>query len=222
MNAIQPPYVARRLTDPHVQVWVTLRFAPHPLSIADILADVRPRAPMLRHSLSALLARWCQAGHVERVGQRPVRYLMTVSSRQFADPPVIAREPAHWTQAKPARQRLWAAARVMRSFDIVMLRMAADVRMERAADFIRILTRANYLRASTDTVGTTRWSWIERPGPLAPVVRRVDHDGLPHLYLIDRNTGARVTVPVRPHHQQRPKGWTGCTASKGGEINHVC
>lgn len=203
--------IDRRLTDREVQTWVELRFADRPLSIDELLGALAARAPWVRGQLTATLLRWVAWGHVWRVTTRPATYRMAAASTALADPPrqsMLDRAPAHWTQTRPARQRLWTAARVLRSFDLVSLRMAADVSEERAKDFVRLLTRTNYLRRDDDHMGTTRWAWVERPGPLAPVARRIMVDGLPALCLVDRNTGHRMTVPVRPHRQDRPSGWS--------------
>ena len=201
-----PPSVRQRLQDPIVQTWVELRFADKPLSLADIIMSVRERADARAREIIGWIDRWVAQGLVSRQG-RPATFAMAAPALAMANPPAPKASgtmPRHWTQDHPARQKLWTAARILKRFDRVTLQMAAGVSKGSVGDFLRLLTRARYLRRFVDDNGNELWGWIEQTGPRAPVSRRLSIDGNSVLRIVDRNHPDRtIDVAVRTHPQNR-------------------
>lgn len=207
-----------RLTDPLIQTWVELRFAQAPLTAAAIVLAVRQRTGADLRQIMGAVDGWVRAGLVT-VDQ--ATYAMTdIARRRSSPPPVDHRSapPRHWTQRRPARQRLWTAARILRSFDIVTLRRSADVVEARARDFIRIFERAGYLRRGLTATGQLHWTWARGVGPQAPVVRRVVEHDRTIQRVVDRNDGGIIDIVTRPHRPDR----TPATGPMEREVNHVC
>jgi hypothetical protein len=106
------------------------------------------------------------------------------------------------TNARPfkvpsAHQRLWKAARVLKTFDAIVLSSAAAVAETTAREFLGLLSRANYVVVTTRANGKTgvinRYRLATNTGPRAP--RRVFD------YLEDGNSGA--FVPLKPAQNNR-------------------
>lgn len=188
MNFVAAP----RMRDPELAAWTALRFAPRPLSVADIVLGNGPaRCPSLNlHETLALLDRWHGAGLVEQSADRRL-YTMAQRAKALRDPPAVPvppREPA----ARSTRQRIWSAIRVMRSFDLVEVCFAATVEKAAARRVLNQLTRAGYL-VRTDRPGDDqpRWRLGRACGPKHP---SVECAGRTVVALIDRNSGARFAL----------------------------
>ena len=201
MNAIAFP---DRLLHPSTQVWVELRFAARPLGLGEIVLAVRRQVTVRVGTVHRTLRRWVQAGLVEIIG-KPEAYQMTAQARRLPDPPLpdYGTETVRdgWTEHRGPRQRLWTAMRVLKRFDLVTLRMSADVTEPRAKEFLRNMVRAGYLREMPPTSPMASAGWAIGPrqcGPLSPIVRYRMVDGRPFLRVVDRNDGTVIDVPIRP------------------------
>ncbi|MEQ1688371.1 MAG: hypothetical protein ABL874_07340 [Sphingopyxis sp.] len=200
--------LAARITHAPTQAWVELRFAKAPLTFADIYFAVRGRAPSITSpTLWTHLRAWMRGGFVRASGH-PVHYAMADNARAMAGPPAITRvrKTRHWTERRTARQRLWSAMRVLKRFDLVQLRLAADVSEPRAKDFLRIMTRAGYLRSDIG-VGQIIPTWARGTrgwGPLAPSSFRLIVEGRPVMRVTDHNDGAVIDLPLRAHRAAAP------------------
>lgn len=200
MNAVAYP---DRLAHPATQLWVELRFASRPLDLGEIVLAVRSRVLVRVAAIHRTLSDWARAGFVE-VSGRPHAYQLTAEARRLPDPPSAAEESAPiravWNENRGPRQRLWSAMRVLKRFDLVTLRMSADVTELRAKEFLRNMVRAGYLREVPPASAAAPAFWAigaRHCGPLPPVVRYRLINGRPVLRVIDRNDHTVIDVPIR-------------------------
>ncbi|SCW56051.1 hypothetical protein SAMN02927924_01356 [Sphingobium faniae] len=180
-----------RMHNPKLAAWTLLRFAQAPLSIADIVCSDGPTLPL--GDILELLNRWRGAGLIERI-DKPESYIMHQKAKAFRNPPTVGAVPRE-PKPRSTRQRIWSAIRVMRSFDLVELCMAASVDRRPARNFLNQLTRAGYL-VRTDRGDGEQPHWrLGRPsGSKHP---SVEYDRRRTVVaLIDRNSGERF--PLSP------------------------
>lgn len=199
--------LAQRLSDPVIQAWVELRFAKTPLSFGALVLAVCERCgPVRAGHLWCQLKHWLSAGFVEARGH-PVHYAMADTAKAHSSPPPapVRRAPRHWTERRTPRQRLWSAMRVLKRFDLVQLRIAADVTEANAKNFLRIMTRAGYCHI-TPAAMSGHLSWALGPrhcGPLPPAVHYLRGPCTSIMRVTDRNDGTIVDVPQRLHWPAR-------------------
>lgn len=183
-----------RVADPRVQTWVELRFAQQPMTMGEIVLAVRDRASTATLGLiDQLLVGWHRLGLVERTS-RPVLWSMTSAAKGQSNPPEqLPRTVQHWTERRGPRSRMWTAMRVLKRFDLVQLKLAADVSEPVAKQFLSIMERAGYLTrtGSCWREGTRPW------GPKHPAIqyqRLADHSV---MRIRDRNSGEEFDVRLR-------------------------
>jgi len=213
--AVTSPYaVAPRLKNPAQALWTELRFAPEPVDELDLLVaavghceDARPTRGATLKLLETLLGRWVSARLVDVVDGKPPRYSLERNCLNMASPPLL---PAP-TRRNPLprrnqRQRLWSAMRVLRSFDLTTLIIAAEANPRSARDMIDVLERGGWLVRTADgwsTAAARRW------GPLAPTWSRGHDDGHPVVRVTDNRDGTLITLrgrrgPRRERPASRP------------------
>lgn len=190
-----------RMHNPMLSARTFLRFETRPVTLGAIVeaTDYAPLSDTIR-----LLERWRGAGLIQQV-KKPERYIMENKARDLRDPPVVG-ERLRGVKARSARQRLWSAIRVMKSFDLIEICFAASVQKPIGRDLLNQLTRAGYL-TRTDKEGDDQPSWrLVRPsGPHHPIA---EYQGRKIVALIDGLTHERFPLP------QRQK-------NLAAEINHV-
>lgn len=189
---------------PAERVWVELRFAKGSLPASWLIEASGVESKDARQLL-ALLGRWKAAGWVEqeRVGSGDWR--LTAKGRgqrtaPDAPPPPSARlghpGPRPFRGRGGDRDRLWQSMRTLPSFDGVELAMTAGTTPTAAANLVRDLTRAGFLRAAYAAPG--RWTKARPFGVKPPAIaRRRAEAGHVELVVRDRNTGGETIVPVR-------------------------
>lgn len=204
MTAAAHDHVRRRIANATIQTWVELRFAKAPLTFADIYFAVRERTPMVSsRTMWSNLQTWARAGFI-LMAERPIQFAIIESARGCIDPPPASIAPRGRICQRSPRQRLWTAMRVLKRFDLVQLRLAADVSVPRAKDFLRTMTRAGYLRIIASPSTHLSWALGARHcGPLPPAVHHLRIDGMPIMRVTDRNDGTVIDVPLRPHWPDR-------------------
>lgn len=200
LAATNPYAVAPRLKDPAQALWTELRFASDPVDELDLLVAAvghceaaRPTRGATLKLLETLLGRWVGARLVVAQPGKPPRYSLERSCLTMASPPVI---PAPHRNKMPVprrtqRQRLWSAMRVLRSFDLTTLVIAAEARPAAAREMIDILERGGWLARTAEgwsTAAKRRW------GPLAPAWSRGRDDGHPVVRVTDNRDGSRITL----------------------------
>ena len=209
-------YKLRVATEPRcsVPLWQALRAAGAPATIPElhVMSRARPQAICLR------LGRWVRAGLVHDLGGRPKRFVMSDPAAQPSLPPRVGASGAV-LPARTARDRMWTAMRVLRSFDLPQLMMAAQVTRRSAEDFINCLLRAGMLRRAYR--GNSRrgdWSLYQlagRRGPKTPIVSHGRRDGRRFRHVIDPNDGE--IFDITPGRRAHPAA----TSSLSSEVNHA-
>lgn len=96
-----------------------------------------------------------------------------------------------------ARQKMWQAMRVQRSFTVADIVATAEVSYTNARKYVRALARGGYIacespRRSGRTGGHARWRLAIDRGPAAP---RIGHEGIVDPNLEPAAAEPRVTIP---------------------------
>lgn len=190
--AYHPP---PRLTAPDRALWVGLRFAPAPVELFDLVMPVIRSIGASLADLTRLLDGWVAGGWVA-VSARPRRYTLKPEFMKMAEPPPPPAKPRRRRKQRlTQRQRIWSAMRVLRSFDLPTLIIAAQTRPTTAADLCRIFERAGWLRRQGD-----RWSLncAKRWGPQVPTIVRLRLGEANVIRVSDPADGAVIDLPVEP------------------------
>lgn len=198
-------------------LWSALRAEAEPRSIAELHLRSRahPNAIQLR------LRRWVRAGFVVQFEGRPKRFAMSSSAPDVSKPPLVA-AAGTVRPARTARDRLWAAMRVLKTFDVPLLMMTAEASRRSCEDFVDLLRRAGYVRhlahgtsgrepcaapaaakrpgpgqaaASRANLAVARdWSTYQLVRSTGPRCPTITNSRGEPRRLIDRNTGAEVEL----------------------------
>ncbi len=193
--------IPARLQDPATAAWIMLRFAPKPLPLAELVMPLgqTPAQPGALQTVSHALAYWQGEGLIEPTDDRT--FLMAEHAKALRDPPPApakarAPKPYLWTSQ---RQRIWAAARVLKTFDVVQICMVTEVRRATALAYLGQLTRGGYLkRLNTDADAEPRWTIIRNTGPKSPAIRGRGAT----LALVDANSEGRFFLNCGVNHVQ--------------------
>lgn len=222
MTAIASSYaVASRLKDPAQALWTELRFASEPVDELDLLVgavrhceDACPTRGATFKLLETLLGRWVGAHLVVAVPSKPPRYSLERNCLSMASPPALpAPVRANPLPKRSQRQRLWSAARVLRTFDLPTLLIAAEASAKAARDMLNILERGGWLRrtpAGWSTANGRPW------GPVAPSWARIVEAGKPIIRIIDQRDGSTIDLPVRRHRAQSRQDSSTVAFADGG------
>ncbi len=170
-------------------LWTALRSAPKPQSIADLMA----RCPGSYDTVHTALKRWQDRGAVVCTGGNPLRFHL--KNRSDDTPPDGRSDMAkNNIRERSARQRIWAAMRVLKTFDKPTLQMTADAPPRAVATFLDQLQRAKYVqmveRGLRQTGRASVYRLVRNSGPKCPTTNRPAGA----LYLLDNNTGRRIDI----------------------------
>lgn len=194
------------LGDPAQALWSELRFASAPLGLFDLIIgavrhceDAFPtRGETLRH-LHHLIERWVAARLLAVAGKPPL-YTLERSCLNMASPPALPApaRPIPFPR-RTQRQRLWTAMKVLRSFDLPTLLMAAQANRASTLDMLRVLTRAGWLRQTA-----TGWSTAADRlwGTVSPTFARLNEGDGPIIRVTDQRDGTVIDLPVRPRDRR--------------------
>lgn len=179
-------------------LWAALLAADQPATI-DELRDATD-AP--RNSVQHRLWLWERAGIVNRLPGRTVRYAMSDNADRAGGVPSVTKDARTIVRPRPARARLWTAMRVLHTFDLPQLALAAGGLTQASAAFLRDLSNAGYLaqiRAADPAKGTPSIYRLARnTGPKAPTISGRDMGGGRFARcVVDRNSGAVHELPGR-------------------------
>lgn len=184
-----------RMAAPDRALWVGLRFAPAPVELFDLAMPVIRSIGASLADLNRLLDGWVAGGWVA-VTARPRRYTLKPEFIKMAEPPVPPAKPRRWRKPRlTQRQRIWSAMKVLRSFDLPTLVIAAQTRPTTAADLCRIFERAGWLRRQGD-----RWSVnsAKRWGPQVPTILRLRVGEANVIRVSNPADGVFIDLPVEP------------------------
>ncbi len=171
---------------PQVRLWRVLRLATQAHSLGELFdaADIEPAL------FFSLIENWTAQGALLTQLQ-PLRFMMTEAARSRVHPPRALEARAKCTVPKfSGRQRLWAAMRVLKEFDLRTLCMAAEVGEKGAREFLGGLLRFRYLtirKGNPD--GPTVFKLARNTGPKHPIIRRRNQESCSVVELDDRNNG---------------------------------
>lgn len=175
-------------------LWRQLAAAAAPASVRELHLDTKAHPNAIQHRLD----RWVRAGLVTRIEGTPKRYAMNDDTPRTPKPPRVARDGRTSPRAHTARDALWRAMRVLRTFDLPQVRIAAGASHRATEDFINCLQRSGHLRctrrghSASGTLST--YLLIRNTGRLTPqVVHRATAAGRVRE-VVDRNTGTRTDI----------------------------
>ena len=185
-SAAPIPFEADLSLAPMRRLWKILREARKPLSQADLFcaADIEPELYF------SLVDNWSRR-NLLLTQVNPLRFIMTDAARAHAVPPPGT--PSKTKSSVPkrsGRQRLWAAMRVLKEFDLRTLCLAADAGEKGAIEFLNCLVRTGYLVTVRAERGEPILYRLARnTGPKHPIIRRRWRDGVSVVEADDRNDG---------------------------------
>lgn len=166
-------------TDVRSDLWSHLRQRAHQASARELAEAIG--APV--QDIAWRLSRWASVGLIEVVAPveattcalRRADYVMVDACRAMVAPPALdaAGRPS---AARAGREAMWRAMRVLRRFDMVNLRMAAEVSECSAKQYISCLLRAGILRREVRghaaSGARSIYALTGTFGPGTPVVRQ--------------------------------------------------
>lgn len=189
--------------------WAALRRLGRPATLDEIAA----LSGAADRPLYCRLRRWRRRGLVVKHEFQPRRFVLSPDAPDVAEPPIVTAAAEVKPRAATARERIWAAMRVLKRFDLPQLMMTAEAKRRSCDDFVNFLSRAGYVRCLNHPV-TRRgggnlafartWSTyqlIRNTGPKAPIVTNTRGC---ERRLVDLNTGA--SVPLGDGVRMRARG----------------
>lgn len=170
-------------------LWAALRSATGPQSIGDLMAS----CPGSYDTVHTALKRWQDRGAVVRHAGKPIRFHVAEGADQL--PPDGRSDTAKTNmRERSARQRIWAAMRVLKTFDQPTLRMTANATERAVATYLDQLQRARYVhmveRGLRQTGRVSVYRLVRNTGPKCPTTSRPDGK----LTLVDNNNGRRIDI----------------------------
>ena len=193
---------------PHQALWKQLLAAPAPVTTGELSAAIGASF----QTADFRLGQWVRAGLVERHGRRPHRYRLAPTTERTALPPAVTSGGRAKPRVPAAYQRLWAAIRVLKRFDLPILAMTSGASARATRAYVGLLQRTGYVRleklGNPHTGVVSRYVLIRNGGRLAPretIVRAGDGR---RRELVDPNTGERQDVsrgtPSRRRAYRKP------------------
>ena len=175
---------------PRARLWRVLRFCHTPRSLAQLYAaaDIEPEL------FFSLIDAWSARGFL-LTEINPLRFIMTNAARERKAAPRSLSEHSGQKRKssvpkRSGRQRLWAAMRVLKEFDLKTLCLAAEAGEKGATEFIYALARTGYLDTRPTPRGDDQiWRLLRNTGPAHPIVRRRNRGSSSLVEVEDRNSG---------------------------------
>ncbi len=170
-------------------LWAALRASSSPRSIADLLKE----CPGTYDTIHTALKRWQERGAVVRHSGNPLRFRVVEGADSL--PPDGRSDTAKTNiRERSARQRIWAAMRVLKTFDAPTLRIAAGASERAVATYVDQLQRARYVqmveRGFRQTGRVSVYRLARNTGPKCPTTSRPEGK----MILVDNNNGRRVDI----------------------------
>jgi hypothetical protein len=192
MMANADPQTGRVKAVVGVPLWQALRSAQAPRTIAELQAV----CPVSYDAARDALTRWQRRGAVVRHPGRPLRFGLAPSIRTDTPPDGRSKEARTRMRQRSARQRIWTAMRVLKTFDAPTLRMAANATESGVATYLNQLQRGGYIRVvergSSNTGRLSIYRLHRNTGPNCPTTRRPR--GATTIILADNNNGRTVDI----------------------------
>lgn len=183
-------------------LWQILRSASAPRTIAELQAE----CPVSYDSLHATLKRWQRRGAIVRHPGKPLRFGLAPTIRSDTPPDGRSEEARTRMRQRSARQRIWTAMRVLKTFDAPTLRMAANATERGVATYLNQLQRGGYIRVvergSSNTGRLSVYRLQRNSGPNCPTTRRPR--GATTTILADNNNGRTVDISPSATSLRKP------------------
>ena len=150
-------------------------------------ADVEKASRCSKETVNTLLQKLLKGGYVEKLSaERFKRHKFCLIQDVGVEPPRL--NPDGSPAPESGQQRMWRAARILKSFTPQELAAAASsggpsVTLETAKSYCRMLAKAKYLVGGPDT-----WTLVRQTGPLAPMIQKAKQ-------VYDPNLGQVVHCP---------------------------
>lgn len=149
------------------QLWDALRSGDGDLTAAELHRVTGTSFQTVAHRLGL----WVNAGLVARSGRRPLRYrLITTESSPM--PPIIDGAGRAVPRLPTASERLWAAMRVLKRFDVHLLMITAGTGLSTTRGYVGLLQRTGYVRleklGNPRTGVCSRYVLLRSTGRVAP------------------------------------------------------
>jgi hypothetical protein len=196
----EPPFTGSLAED----AWRALRKIGRPATFEEILAA----SGAADRPLYCRLRRWVEQGFVEQLPALPRRYSLSPAAPDQPVPPIVNEVGEVKLRPRSQRARMWTTMRVLKTFDVPMLIMTAEVTRRAVDDYLNQLSRAGYVRFNgrrfkksgpgrLDCVrdwGT--YTLLRNTGPRHPTISAFKGKSQPQR-LTDHNTGAAVELALR-------------------------
>ncbi|MEA3017331.1 MAG: hypothetical protein QOI38_2053 [Sphingomonadales bacterium] len=208
----EPPFPGSLAAD----AWRALRKLGRAATFEEILAA----SGAADRPLYCRLRRWVEQGFVEVLPAIPRKFSLAPAAPDVPVPPKVNEQGEVKPQRRSAREKMWKAMRVLKTFDVPMLMMTAEVSRRSCDEFLNLLVRAGYVRLlgyKFKRVGPGRldvvrdWSTYQlaqNTGPRHPTFSAFKSKHEPQR-LTDHNTGASVELALRvprPVREGSPNG----------------
>lgn len=191
---------ARRATPRSVArpIWAALLRSETPLSAPDLHQSTGLDVSAIHKRLAA----WRDAGLLTESSERPRRFAMTSLATDAPCAPMTTHDGRVLFRPRTTRDRIWAAMRVLKTFDLPTLHMVAEVELTYLRAYFNALVRAGYV-AAIPSEGTQRYRLLLNTGPKAPSL--VNQRGGGRI-IRDRNTGRDTPAPLARTYRTRSAG----------------
>ncbi|KQM23141.1 hypothetical protein ASE73_02640 [Sphingomonas sp. Leaf24] len=168
-------------------VWAALIRAAVPLSAPDL----QRCTGLALCAIHKRLAAWRDAGLLTETPERPHRYAMTDLAIDAPCAPITTNDNRVLFRPRTTRDRIWAAMRVLKTFDMPTLLIVAEVEQTYLRSYFNALLRAGYVE-TVPSAATQRYRLLLNTGPKAPSL--VNQRGGGRI-VRDRNTGRTTPAP---------------------------
>lgn len=187
----------------HIRLWAALVKADRPVTVGELSDQVGVNFQVADFRMNL----WVDAGLIERIGRRPFQYQFTPETEKSPLPPIIDKAGRARARRPTSYQKIWHAIRVLKTFDIPMLRMVSGTGEHTTRGYIGMLQRVGYVRmecfGSPIRQIPSRYTLVRNTGrtPPRPTIRLID--GREMRELVDENTGERHDVSTGTPSKRR-------------------
>lgn len=180
-------------------LWRALQSVLEPVTTTELSVACADASWDSRH---VALTRWVERGAVIRHDGRPYRYLLHPDYRGRPNPDGRGPEVRERMREVTQQQRVWTAVRVLRTFDVPTLCMAAASARSTTHQYVNILRRAGYVDVVKPfdrfLARPATFRLIRNTGPKCPTTHKVARD-TSAITLRDNNTGRTVLLQPGEH-----------------------
>lgn len=192
-------------------LWAALRNRNEPATAKELALAIGASKGGIAWSLRL----WTRAGLLTAIKPRDdadggkikerTRFIMASDARVHHTPPSL-NSANQITKPRAGRAAMWRAMRVLKRFDLVELRIVAEVSEASVKTYVSALLRAGLLRREVRGCAATSrrsvYAIIGNPGPLSPIVKQQREGGRIITSVTDPNTGHSHEIssqrPVSP------------------------